>query len=99
MLLEEGRDKFRESRLIELTWLYLKWGLLRLYQDIFREITIYNSMFERESNLGDSYLLYHLRKEIKAFLEMRNVNNSVRLMIEDVEKFDSCYETLKQEIK
>jgi|JI9StandDraft_2_1071091.scaffolds.fasta_scaffold654569_1 hypothetical protein len=29
---------------------------------------------------------------------MRNINNATHLMIEDIEKFDLCYEKLRQEI-
>jgi hypothetical protein len=97
MLFEEGLAKFKEKRIIELSYLFAKWSLFHLYQKLLYEIKQYGCLFEREINLSDSYQMYHLRREIYDYLEMRNINNTY-LKIEDVEKFDDSYQALKEKI-
>jgi hypothetical protein len=76
MLYEEGMAKFKEDKIIELGYIFAKWNLFHLYQKLLYQIKMYSCLFEREINMSDSYQVYHIRREIHEYLDMRSINNT-----------------------
>lgn len=97
MMYQEGLTKFREFRLVTISHIYALWDMFRLYQRVLKEIEAYKAMFQKEMNVGDWFLIHHLKILIFEYLRSRS-STTQNLPVEEIEKFDNTFKSLQDHV-
>lgn len=79
----QGLSKFREHKLIHLTFLYFNWDTFKLYTKIPELIQHFLSSFSGMYNLSDEQLVFHLRRVVLEHMNDRR-RGEPTIPVEDI---------------
>lgn len=83
-------NKFKDSKLLYLDYMYYRFEALRLYSSIYFEVSKFEARYHNDMSLSIEFCLYRLRARLRKYLVGRNQKNEItrRLMLENVKAFD-----------
>ncbi|CAD8154666.1 unnamed protein product [Paramecium pentaurelia] len=87
---KDGLNKFKDSKLLYLDYMYYRFEALRMYSSIYFEIGKFESKYHNDMSLSIEFCLYRLRARMKKHLMNRNQKSEIsrRLQLENVKAFD-----------
>ena len=87
---KDGLNKFKDSKLLYLDYMYYRFEALRLYSSIYFEVSKFEGRYHNDMSLSIEFCLYRLRARLRKYLIGRNQKSEIsrRLMLENVKAFD-----------
>lgn len=87
---KDGLNKFKDSKLLYLDYMFYRFEALRLYSSIYFEITRFENKYHNDSSLSIEFCLHRLRAKLCKYLTNRNQKGDIsrRLKVENVKFFD-----------
>lgn len=69
---KEGLNKFKDSKLLYLDYMFYRFEALRLYSSIYFEVEKFENRYHNDMSLTIEFCLFRLRSKLKKYLNNRN---------------------------